>query len=114
MGGVHPRVLGHLGTLLGDVMTPIETQQKFRDAAISFALEARCSAASIMCNAHTLKTNRRRMTPSEIAADIEHIREQMQTLNAAFTELCVAASALTVTPGQAVKLVRAVQEEANG
>ena len=86
-------------------MRDADVATAFATAAVEFEVQAKNAGAELIGHAHTLFFQRTRMSPSQIALEIENIREAMFALNTAFTKLDFAQAAMTV--GETASRIRA-------
>lgn len=80
----------------------------FQRAAVDFEVQAKNAGAEIIGHAHTLFFQRSRLSPSQMALEIENIRDALVQLNSTFTRLNLAHAAMTV--GETASRIRAAAE----
>ncbi len=80
----------------------------FNRAAVDFDVHAKNAGAEIIGHAHTLFFQHNRMSPSQIALEMENLREAIRDLNNSFSLLERAHAAMTV--GETASRIRSAAE----
>lgn len=89
-------------------MTPADIAAAFSRANAAFNVKAKQAGGDIIGHAHALYFHDRRMSPAQIASEMENLREAMRELNSAFTQLDFAHAAMTV--GETASRIRSAAE----
>lgn len=87
-------------------MKQIEVAKAFNEAALDFSAIAKDSCADIIGRAHMIYQYKDRMSATALQLELEYLRENVMTLNSAFTRLDFAHAAMTV--GETASRIRDV------
>jgi hypothetical protein len=87
---------------------PAALAAAFSTAAVDFDVKAKNAGAEIIGHAHALFFHHKKMSPNQVATELESLRDRMRDLNGSFAQLEKAHAAMIV--GETASRIRAAAE----
>lgn len=108
---LHPAFKATLDKFCADARRkpdPAALAADFSTAAVNFDVSAKNAGAEIIGHAHALFFHHKKMSPTQVAMEMDNLRDRLRDLNGSFAQLESAHAAMTV--GETASRIRAAAE----